>query len=303
MYKFSKFRQISATVAGIFGRTRAARRLNRDKIKFKGLISTIGQNRLPREKYPVKIPVSFCFDARGCKLAAVAIKSLLLASDNRCDYDIYCVVDKDVDKKLRDVIRNVTKGTKSSVHFLNGNNDFKKSYNHGWPMAVWYRLMLPKLLPNVRKIIYADIDIIFFNDLIDVYDMDMGDNIIAGVPTQKTGYVNSGFLLMDLDKIRKKKIYPDWVSVSKREKFQNPDQDLLNYTLKGRIAFLPPRYNFQPRLGSRIFKMYSEAELDDLKHNLVVMHYSDYIKPWGAPNARPIYSELWWNVAKQTGLF
>ncbi len=303
MYKYSKFKQIYSTVAGLFGKTRTARRLKRDKIRYRGLISTIGQNMIPRQKYPTKIPVAFCFDARGCTKAAVTIKSLLMASDKRCDYDIYCVVTSDVDKDMENIIRDVIKGTKSKVHFVVGNHDFDESPRGKWPVAMWYRLMLPKLLPNVSRIIYADIDIIFCRDLIDVYELDLGKNVLAAVPTRTDKYFNSGFLLMDLDKIRKEKIYEKWIKDSKTHQYKNPDQDVLNYTLIGRVLFLPLRYNFQLSHGSRIFKIYTETELDDLKHNLVVLHYSDYIKPWGKRGERPVFSELWWNVADTTGLF
>lgn len=303
MYKYSFFRRTAAGIAGIFGRTKAARRLNRDKIRYKGLIATVGQNRLPRQKYQTKIPVAFCFDARGCKMAAVTIKSLLLASKGRCDYDIYCVVGTDVNKDLSDIIRGVVKGTGSKVSFIKGNNDFDNSHRRGWPIAMWYRLMLPKLLPNVSRIIYADMDIVFFNDLIDIYEYDLGKNVIAAVPTRLDGYINSGFLLMDLDKIRREKFYDKWIVASQENDFKNPDQDTLNYTLRGRIAFLPLKYNFQLSHGSRIFKIYPEVQLDDLKHNLVTLHYSDFMKPWGPVEKRPVFSEYWWDVARQTGLF
>lgn len=303
MYKYSKFRQISATVAGLFGKDRAARRINRDKIRYKGLISTTGQNIIPRKKYEHKIPVAFCFDGRGCKMAAVTIKSLLIASVNRCDYDIYCVIGEDVDKSLQKIVDDIVKNTGSTIHFVCGNHDFDKSNRRGWPVAMWYRLMLPKLLPDVSRIIYADLDIIFCHDLIDVYEIDLGDNVIAAVKTRTNGYFNSGFLLMDLDKIRKDKIYPQWIKSSVEHDFKNPDQDVLNDTLAGRVLYLPLKYNFQLSHGSRIFKIYNEAELDDLKHNLVTLHYSDYIKPWGEKGRRPVFSEIWWNVAKQTGLF
>ena len=303
MYKYSKFRQISATVAGLFGKDRAARRINRDKIRYKGLISTTGQNIIPRKKYEHKIPVAFCFDGRGCKMAAVTIKSLLIASVNRCDYDIYCVIGEDVDESLQKIVADIVKNTGSTIHFVCGNHDFDKSNRRGWPVAMWYRLMLPKLLPDVSRIIYADLDIIFCHDLIDVYEIDLGDNVIAAVKTRTNGYFNSGFLLMDLDKIRKDKIYPQWIKSSVEHDFKNPDQDVLNDTLAGRVLYLPLKYNFQLSHGSRIFKIYSEAELDDLKHNLVTLHYSDYIKPWGEKGRRPVFSEIWWNVAKQTGLF
>jgi len=74
-------------------------------------------------------------------------------------------------------------------------------------------------------------------------------------------------------------------------------------TLVGRIQFLPLRYNFQLSHGSRIFKIYPEKELDDLKHNLVCLHYSDYMKPWATKSKRPVFSKYWWDVARTTGLF
>ena len=69
MYKYRIFRQVASTVAGICGTTRSKRRLNRDKVRYNGLIATVGQTKLPRKKYETKIPVAFCFDARGCKMA------------------------------------------------------------------------------------------------------------------------------------------------------------------------------------------------------------------------------------------
>jgi len=234
----------------------------------------------------------------------VTIKSLLLASAGRCDYDIYCVVTPDVDDALKDIIKGVLKGTHSSVHFLLGNNDFDESWRGTWPVAMWYRLMLPKLLPaKVSRIIYADIDILFCRDLIDVYEIDLGKNVIAAVPTRTNMYFNSGFLLMDIDKIRKEKIYDKWVRESREHQYSNPDQDVLNYTLQGRVLFLPLRYNFQLSHGSRIFKIYPREQLDDLKHNLVVLHYSDYMKPWFPIDRRPVFSKYWWDVARQTGLY
>ena len=304
MYKYSKFRQISAAVAGLFGKTRAARRLHRDKVRYKGLIETVSINRIPRQKYQTKIPVSFCFDARGCKKAAVTLQSLLNVSKNRCDYDVYCVVTEDVDKDCQDIIHNVLRGTESTVHFLVGNHDFDESPRGGWPIAMWYRLMLPKLLPaKVKRIIYADIDMIICNDLIDVYELDLGDNLIAAVPTRTNKYINSGFLLMDIEKIRNEKIYDKWVADSREHAYKNPDQDVLNEVCRGRITFLPLKYNFQLSHGSRIFKIYPEHELDELKHNLVVLHYSDYMKPWMDRGQRPVFFKYWWDVAVQTGLY
>ena len=141
MYKYGFVKRVSSVVAGLFGKTRAKRRLNRDRIRYKGLISTVSETRLPRQKYAKKIPVAFCFDARGTKMAAVTIKSLLIASAGRCDYDIYCVVNADVTEELRDIVRGIVDGSGSTVNFVVGNNDFDESSRGKWPVAMWYRLM------------------------------------------------------------------------------------------------------------------------------------------------------------------
>lgn len=304
MYKYGPIRQICASIGGMFGKTKTSRRFIRDSIRYKGLICSVGQNILPRQKYNKKIPFALCFDGNGATKAAVTLKSLLDSSTNRCDYDIYCVIDSSLDKHSRKLLQNIVKDTGSTIQFIEANHDFDNSNRRNWTIAVWYRLMLPKLLPNIKRIIYADIDIIFFNDLIDIYEYDLKDNVIAAVPTRTNMYINSGFLLMDLDKIRKEKFYDKWIKISQIEDYKNPDQDVLNYTLKDRIAFLPLKYNFQLSHGSRIFKIYSKNQLDELRHNLVVLHYSDFMKPWDPDKTRrPVFSKYWWKIATKTGLF
>lgn len=303
MFSNWKVKEFIATVASLFGRSRTSRRKIRDKIRFKNIISYEIESDFPKEKLKDKINVAFCFDEKGHKLAAVSIKSLLKVSENKCDYNIYCVIDKKFPDKHKKTINNLVIGTKSKIVFLQANTDFNKSFRAKWPVSVFWRLMLPNLLPKIKKIIYADIDIIFRKPLIDVYNINMGKNIFAGVKDYKNGYINSGFLVMNLDIIRKEKIYQKWVQVSQKKKYINPDQDLLNYTCRGRIIYLPLKYNFQPMMGSWIFKVHTDQEIHDLKYNLVVLHYSNWMKPWHEEKNRPVFSELWWDVAKQTKLF
>ena len=298
-----KQRERIATVASVFGWTKTNRRQIRDKIRFHNILSTTPRPRLPMKKYENRISVAFCFNDNGYKQACVSIKSLVMASENRCDYDIYCVVDDGVPTTHRRTVSKMTRGTKSRVIFLTALNDFDNSYRCNWPAAVWWRLGLPKLLPDVDKVIYADIDTLFFDDLIELDRMDMGKNILGAVRDYPNGYVNSGFLVMNLKRIRTEKIYDKWLRISQIKRYKNPDQDLLNYSLRGRIVFLPLKYNFQTMLGKWIFRAHSEYEIDDLKYNLVVMHYSNWLKPWHTPDRRPIFSDHWWRVARETGLY
>ena len=302
-----KLKKFFCNILALTGSTRTRRRQIRDRLMFYDFIKEVNIPNVVKPSTPAKsktkINVAFCSDKRGINLAAVTIKSLLNVSAGKCDYNIYCVIDEDVSAKERKSLNDLVKGTLSTITFLKPNKDFDKSYLCRWTKAIYYRTMLPDLLPDVDKIIYADIDVIFCNDLIEAYNLDMGNNYIAGVKTFADGYINSGFLIMNLKQIRKDKLYKKWIEVSQREKYPNPDQDLLNYTCKGRILYLPLKYNFQPMDGANIFKCHAPWEIQDIQYHLVVLHFSNWMKPWHDKKKRPIFEEIWWEHAKQTGLW
>lgn len=287
--------------------TKTHRRQIRDRLMFYDFIKEINVNPVVYPSVPTKsdtkINIAFCSDKNGVKLAAVTIKSLLNVSYGKCDYNIFCVIDDNVTEKEKKSLSDLVKGTQSTITFLKPNKDFDKSYLHGWTKAIYYRTMLPELLPNIDKIIYADIDIIFCNDLIEAYNLDMGDNYIAGVKTFADGYINSGFLIMNLKQIRKDGLYKKWIKISQQEHYHNPDQDLLNYSCRDRILYLPLKYNFQPMDGANIYKCHAPWEIQDIQYHLVVLHFSNWMKPWHDKKQRPIFSELWWKNATQTGLW
>lgn len=302
-----KIKKFFCNLVALPGFTRTQRRRIRDRLMFRDVILETNVNFFTTPSKPIynktKINVAFCSDKRGIKLMAVAIKSLLNVSANKCDYNIYCVIDTDVTSAEKKSISKLTDGTKSTITFLKPNHDFDKSYVRHWTRAIYYRTMLPDLLPDVDKIIYADIDVIFCNDLIEAYNIDMDKNYIAGVKTFNNGYINSGFLIMNLKQIRKDNLYKKWIDASQRKQYPNPDQDLLNFTCRGRILYLPLKYNFQPMDGANIYKYHTPCEIADIQYHLVVLHFSNWMKPWHAKNKRPIFSELWWKHATQTGLW
>ncbi|MDR3208288.1 MAG: glycosyltransferase family 8 protein [Rickettsiales bacterium] len=262
-------------------------------------------NDLPMKKCSQKINVSFCFDNQIAKYAAVTITSLLSVSKGKCDYDIFCVVGKDVTKENKNILKNVVKDTGSRLTFFDANDDFDKSGtdNGKWPTSIYYRLMLVKFVPNIDEIIYADIDVVFCNDLIEASRIDLANNLLAAVNEAKYSQINSGFLIMNLKQIRKEGLYEKWIAISKKENLVNPDQALLDETCRGRILFLPVKYNYHP--GSmylfagtpRIFS----KEFQELKYHAVVLHYVGGLKPWKDEKCRFLDSEIWWHYAEQIG--
>jgi lipopolysaccharide biosynthesis glycosyltransferase len=213
-----------------------------------------------------KINIAFCFDENLWMQAGVAITSLLYNARNRCNYHIYCVVSTEVNQFMRKEIENIVRERDpiSSITFLEANHDFDQSYFDQFTVGIYYRLMLPKLLLHLDKIIYSDVDVIFCEDLLEVDQIDLGDNWIAGVKDafnlsssekyrkrkykllNDHKYLCSGFLIMNLKTLREQNLYNTWIELSKNISFNFPDQAILNYRYHGKTLPIPLKYSFNP---------------------------------------------------------
>jgi lipopolysaccharide biosynthesis glycosyltransferase len=271
-----------------------------------------GSPPLPVKKRPRPINLAFGFDGGRAQVAGVALTSLLVNSQNRASYNIYCVVDASVTPEMREALAKLVKARDrdSSLTFLEANRDFDQArlssstWPVTWPVAVYYRLMLPVLLPELDEVIYADSDVIFRRDLLGLADLDLGDHLLAGV-LDKPDYINSGLLVLDLARIRREKIYETWLEISRREYYAFADQDVLNITCRGRILYLPVKYNFCYQNYYRIYRrgVVPRQDQHDLKYNVVMVHYAGTPrKPWDGEGKLYMH-DLWREYARLTPFY
>lgn len=131
-----------------------------------------------------KIPVVFTFDKRIILGAAVTIKSLIDTAKPETEYDIY-VYHPDIDDKTAQEFAKMCEDTKHSITFEYISTErFKGApINKGgsWTEIVYYRLLIPELLPQYDKVIYADTDVLFKGDLTEAYNIDLKDYECAAV--------------------------------------------------------------------------------------------------------------------------
>ncbi len=262
------------------------------------------------------IAVAFCFDENMWMLAGVAIRSLLYHKSPGRAYNIYCVVPPDLADEKRSELADIVAraDAESCIIFLNANSDFNKSVVRQYTVGIYYRFMLARLLPDVDRIIYCDADVAFCGPLDALYDINMADNIIAGVrdvaqgrpyPAAANGYINSGVLVMNLAEIRRRNMYSRWRELSMRDDYAYPDQDILNQTCDGKILYLPPIYNYMPGAGNRMAGaiangVYSARECEMAAKNPVIIHYI-LRQPWnGRAN---VLGHLWWRYAAMTPFY
>lgn len=259
-----------------------------------------------------KIPVVFTFDKRIILGAAVTIKSLIDRAKADTSYDIY-VYHPDIDDKTAGEFKKMLEGTNHSITFEYISTErFKGApINKGgsWTEIVYYRLLIPELLPQYEKVIYADTDVLFKDDLSDIYNLDISDYECAAVamepnnenmichkyfPENKNALTFiSSFIVFNSKKMREEnfvqRIFDTIKTFNTRLKFF--DVDALNITCN-KIYELPFRYGvFQSMFyhddWSKSYEfnflkhVYSEEELRKETRNVVMLHYAGKPgKPW-----------------------
>jgi lipopolysaccharide biosynthesis glycosyltransferase len=236
-----------------------------------------------------EINIAFCFDENLWMQAGVAIYSLLYNSNDNYRYNIYCVVDKSIPQSSLDILKDiVSKYSKlSTITFVPPSNEFEKINTGIWGIASMHRLLLYKLFPNLDRIIYTDVDVIFTSNLHELYSVELEDNYLAAVkdsfsaiPTDQSSYINSGVLVMNLKAIRDDKLYEKWFALSK-QRFAFPDQDILNISCRGKIKYIDKKYNSNEK-------------------DAVICHYSGH-QPWKCYDIDLKFDRgyMWWYYAKE----
>jgi lipopolysaccharide biosynthesis glycosyltransferase len=127
--------------------------------------------------------------------------------------------------------------------------------------AMWYRILLPDLLPHVDRVLYLDVDTIVADSLDPLVLEDLTGHYLAAVTNvfqenhlyrpRSLGlpgpdvYFNSGVLLMNLDEMRRDGCSAALrkFAVANRDRIEWPDQDALNVVLGSKRLALHPRWN------------------------------------------------------------
>lgn len=157
-----------------------------------------------------------------------------------------------------------------------------------WPISMYFRCLFPLILSNVNKIFYIDADIICLNSAKSLFNVDLDNKIVGAVKGSEWGnkyrnkalglknhiYFNSGVLVIDVIKWNKYDISTLMIKelIKSPDKFELPDQDVLNLVLTGNVKYLETKYNWFNHL---------HADVSTIKRNeIVLIHFTASPKPW-----------------------
>lgn len=270
-----------------------------------------------------KIPIAFAFDNNLLLPACVCISSLMMHATSDTFYDIYILHSELEGLKHEELDKLTLFYNNCHVTYIKVGDAFNDGYEvRGITKATYYRLLIPLLIPQYDKIIYADVDIIFRSDLTEVYDTNIENEYIAatydlGMILSKDGnrhikriglketlqYMQAGFILLNSRKLREDNLVEQFKALYKNDyKFQ--DQDILNICLLKSHKLLPFKYNMTDYVAYYINKRhdyFSNSSLAEINEALTTgtIHYNGH-KPW---KKYCVNFDIWWEHYRKSPFF
>lgn len=193
-----------------------------------------------------------------------------------------------------------------------------------WITAETYlRIYAPQILTSVDKFLYLDCDTIVLDDLAKLFEIDLGNYLVAGVcdyrfdgtyserilkiPTSQ--YINAGVLLINASLWRKESVTETCISfLRSHPDIEAYDQDAINFAAKDRIIYLDKLWNFQQVWPENFNTHKWHAHFRQLAHISTqesfhftfhgIIHYVCEEKPWDFPKRE--FAQLFWRNAGHT---
>ena len=259
-----------------------------------------------------EIPVFFAVDNGYIPFLAVSMQSLIDNSSKENKYAIKVLYTNVSEENMLKIKKYEKENI--SIEFVNLNNQLKevqgKLYTRNYfSNTTYFRLFIPELYPEYDRAVYLDSDTAILADVAELYNEDIGDNLVAAVPDgavqtipifqeyvekvvgviDYNNYFNAGILLMNLKELREYKFQEKFIYLLEKIKFEvAQDQDYLNRLCKGRVKILDFAWNRMPIMGE------SDKEIK-------IIHYNLGAKPWYFDDVP--YQEYFWKYAEKTEFY
>lgn len=277
-----------------------------------------------------------CNDNYAFYCAETIVSILINTRNNDIFYHFY-IIQENLTKLNRERILKLENTIKNcNIEFIEINTNETKAMKN--PMC--YRLKLASLLPNLDKIIYTDCDVTFLDSLEEIWDENLDEyysgNCIDFKSYKKRNikyykkifhnyknnfnfnkydiYYNSGFMIMNLKKIREDKIEEELINFIKMyPEIDEIDQNAINLILYDKIKPISFRWSFLiSYYTTKKYKIRNKKLIPDLKDSAKhpkMIHFVGNKKPtkiyksifhpfsYGIVNK---YKKLFWDYVTMT---
>lgn len=286
------------------------------------------------------IPVVSAFDNNFAPIYSVFLESLISTSSSRYHYDLIILSDLISDEHKNRLISQIKAINHISIRFFEMNQYLSKENLEIEPhfsKSTFFRLKLPSILPEYKKILYIDPDVIIREDISEIFFINLNNcyagvvrclntmehrlaNLVVGIPysyltyedyfinevglkkNDLDNYFNAGFMLLNLRKIREDNLEEMFLMLFSQKNYFLVDQDILNKSFNNNIIFLEQRWNVVHLCKSRAISQLPykyEVEYQKALERPAIIHYAaPYNKPW--LNESVPFGEIFWVHARKS---
>lgn len=210
------------------------------------------------------------------------------------------------------------KGYDASVVFLPAPENLESLLPMGKPgqpqyitVATYYRLFLQDILSeSIDKVLYLDGDIVCRSSLLPLWNTDIECKPVAAVYEienndhryerlcydEKDGYFNAGVLLINMKYWREHDVQKTFIEFlnNHSDRIVYHDQDVLNSVFHNNKVVLDVKFNVLNSYFVRddIRYLYSKEEIEAVRKEPVLVHFSSHLKPWFKGCSHPFTNEF-----------
>ena len=182
------------------------------------------------------------------------------------------------------------------------------------------RICMCEFLPKTDRVLYLDCDLLVLDSLENLYNTDISHCSAAGVLdclsegyrtniglSPNDAYINSGVLLVNMQKWNKTELLDFYSSKSKVIRYS--EQDTINGVFSHSVKVISPRYNCYTALFDFSYNnlmkyrkpsvYYSKEEIVEAAQNPAIIHFSESflsLRPWIKGSKHPYATE--WLIYK-----
>ena len=263
---------------------------------------------------------------------SVAVQSIVENASATRRYDII-VLTRDLSPTSMITLTRQTKSANVGVGFLDVDaalGDIKLPHHGHFRPETYFRLLAPSLLPDVKKAIYLDSDLIVNADIAELFDIDVTGYLLGATRDADTlgqmdgydvtvgpylenelgmtdahDYFQAGVLLMNLAEIRRQVSPEQFLDLATQRMWRWLDQDVLNRVTDGEYVCIHMKWNYlmdwQHLRRTHIVKNAApdvRQEYEEARQDPKIVHFAGPDnRPWLYPKVD--FAEAWWQYARR----
>lgn len=254
------------------------------------------------------ISISFALDNKYALSGYVSMISILETKNYNTYISFYVLVSKNFTNDYKYIILSLYEQydyLNFTFIYMDDRYNKIKVINYLNQIA-YYRLSLGELLPYKNKILYLDSDIIVYNDLTNLFNLNFNGKLMLArkIPKEIKGayQINSGVLLLNLKKMRENKFEQNVLKIIDNGFVSNiQDQGLLIKYYLNDIGVLSEKYNVLTQGFDSLINFYNKRNLTYKKDDLIYISKYPFIRHFNGHNKKSNKNYLfdWWYFAKK----